>query len=78
MRLASGAVPDSTGCNYIESLSGIETPYQQMDTRGIRTSCNYIESLSGIETHCLNPRLFATAPGCNYIESLSGIETSQR
>ena len=40
----------SQGCNYIESLSGIETKIMRYNQYLMNTSCNYIESLSGIET----------------------------
>ena len=37
------------GCNYIESLLGIETGKKYWIHKGSRC-CNYIESLLGIET----------------------------
>ncbi len=37
-------------CNYIESLSGIETSNKCWIYQPYTASCNYIESLSGIET----------------------------
>ena len=43
--------PDFAGCNYIESLSGIETAQKMLTTRQQFSRCNYIESLSGIETN---------------------------
>ena len=71
----SGKPESRFGCNYIESLLGIET----QATRGyfFLTSkcCNYIESLLGIETPLQNPTTPKTTR-CNYIESLLGIETS--
>ena len=39
-----------TGCNYIESLLGIETPDSSWYVEMISRGCNYIESLLGIET----------------------------
>ena len=63
-------------CNYIESLSGIET-YSSRDVLPfLLLRCNYIESLSGIETEGRIQFGFFV-PGCNYIESLSGIETTR-
>ena len=38
------------GCNYIESLLGIETAWPYKQYWGNCPSCNYIESLLGIET----------------------------
>ena len=38
------------GCNYIESLLGIETMLQTDGSKWQSMGCNYIESLLGIET----------------------------
>ncbi len=62
-------------CNYIESLSGIETGLSIHVYRPLRAGCNYIESLSGIETIDYEHPPKTTPRRCNYIESLSGIET---
>ena len=63
------------GCNYIESLSGIETFRRHRLQSVVSQGCNYIESLSGIETSWNDFGSGRTYLGCNYIESLSGIET---
>ena len=59
--------------NYIESLSGIETPWILLEVWSSNISFNYIESLSGIETS--KKKVPAALLTFNYIESLSGIET---